>query len=204
MTNDTNRVIAAKELSTFFHKEVLDAKNLLGISMSDASEYYLVNLLCDFARAETSPSLGDEPLALMYKRALESDTSTRMQVLKSLGDISLYVSGFFVESIERSLVDIDYYIAMGGGAYFDVSGLVGLHAQSPQFAKLYEELAKKFAEFVELLHEIADHARKQVQSNQVLLRLYDRWLRTRTERTRNLLVEKGLLPVDGLSTVYEQ
>jgi len=71
-----------------------------------------------------------------------------VRLLKDLGDLSLYVAGFFAEFIERSLVDKSYYIAMGGSAYSDLSGLIGMQRQGEVFAKLYVELAQKFSELV--------------------------------------------------------
>ena len=37
--------------------------------------------------------------------------------LKQIGDVSLFVSGFFSDSLRRKLVDVDYYVSIGGVAY---------------------------------------------------------------------------------------
>ena len=41
----------------------------------------------------------------------------RERGLQRLGDVSLFVAGFFAHSFARKLIDIDYHIAMGGQAY---------------------------------------------------------------------------------------
>ena len=42
-------------------------------------------------------------------------TEERSRALQRLGDVSLFVAGFFAQSFARRLVDIDYHIAMAAG-----------------------------------------------------------------------------------------
>ena len=64
----------------------------------------------------------------MYSDALEEESGeARNQILRRLGDVALFISGVFSRSLKRRVVDVDYYIAMGGGAYlggllYDFSG----------------------------------------------------------------------------------
>ena len=57
------------------------------------------------------------------------------------------------------------------------------------FADVFGELAEKFVPVVDVLSDISDRSRS---SNRDVLRLYERWLRTGSERDRNLLARKGL------------
>lgn len=184
-------VILSADLGNFFRGEVTEATQSLGIKLSEDTEYYLVNLLCEFSRSGAALRPGDEPLAFIYKRALEAETYERISILKNLGDLALYVGGFFAEFIERSLVDLDYYISMGGAAYNSLSDIMGHQPQGENFARLYETLAKRFASLVDILMAIADRGRGT--SDDDLLRLYSRWTQTRSERVHRKLVEKGLL-----------
>jgi hypothetical protein len=197
-----SRLIVSRDLGEFFRQEVSEAKDSLGIKLSDNAEFYIVNLLCDFSRREAAPSLGDEPLALLYKKALEATPAERVQLLKNLGDVALYIAGFFGEFIERSLVDVDYYISMGGNAYGNLSSLVGGQRHGATFAELYLQLAKRFTEIVDLLNQISERARSE--NNGDLLKLYNRWARTGSQRIHKLLVERGLLPAEGIPTDYVQ
>jgi hypothetical protein len=186
------RLIVSPDLNEYFRNEVTEAKADLGLKLGDIAEFYLVNLLCEYARAGAAPAPGGEPLALLYKRAREANLGERVRLLKDLGDLSLYVAGFFTESIERTLVDKSYYIAMGGGAYSDLSGLIGMQRQGELFAKLYVELAQKFSALVGLLNEIADRSREASDDEREVLALYERWIRTKSERLRRLLIDKGM------------
>lgn len=191
-------VILKPDLTEFFHHEVSEARSDLGIELSEQTEFYLVHLLSDYARTGVSPMPGDEPLALLYKRALEADLAERLRILKELGDLSLYVAGFFVEFIERSLVGLDYYISMGGNAYHNVSDLVAVRRGGQPLAELYSQLARRFTVLVDLLNEVSDRTRAEELGNRDLMRLYERWLRTRSERIRNLLIDAGMLPTTPL------
>jgi hypothetical protein len=191
-----SRLIVNGDLGEFFREEVKDAQESLGLELPELTEFYLVNLLCDYSRGPGGPELGEEPLALRYKRALEARPAERFTLLKSLGDESLYVAGFFAESIERSLVDVGYYISMGGTAYGSLSELLGSQRRSATFAVLYEQLARGFPELVGLLNEVSDRARGNSDSDHDLLRLYERWLRTKSTRTQRLLHERGVLVRD--------
>ena len=202
---EDKRVIISKDLSEFFRQEVITARSELGVRMSDLTEYYLVNLLCEFSRRDheiTAP--GAEPLVFMYKRATEGSEAERAHQLKHLGDVALYVAGFFTDFVERSLVDVDYYISMGGTAYSSLSGMVSNQRHGETFAELYRQLAVKFTELVDVLNEISDRSRDKVGRDADLLKLYDRWARTGSERSRKLLLEHGLLTGQDVSTEFIQ
>ncbi len=199
----SGRLIARTNLGEFFLQEVTEARDELGIELKDSTEYYLVNLLCEYSRTDSIPAPGEEPLALIYKRAIEAELVHRIQLLKNLGDVALYVSGFFAEFIERSLVDVDYYIAMGGNAYGSLSSLVGRQRHGDTLAEIYLQLGQRFTELVDLLTQIAERSRP-TRDDVAILRLYDRWARTGSERIHRMLVERGLVFAGGPPTEYEQ
>ena len=80
-------------------------------------------------------------------------------------------------------MDLDYYISLGGYAYSRLA------SHDDAFADVFGELAEKFVPVVDVLSDISDRSRS---SNRDVLRLYERWLRTGSERDRLLLAEKGL------------
>src|SRR6516225_2434594 len=99
-------------IAEFFQDVVSSAIKNQGVATTEPTECYLVNLLAEFTKAQ----LDDEPLALKLAHAVHSPDE-RIRQLKDVGDKSLYVSGFFADSLQRKLVDVDYYIQMGGSAY---------------------------------------------------------------------------------------
>jgi hypothetical protein len=188
----SNEILVGKSAQEYFRELVSDSLSHRRIQIQEATEFYLVNLLAQYLVKEqlfTGPDeeAQVEPLALMLKRALEGDRAARWRNLKRLGDTSLFMSGFFGDAIARSLVDVDYYIAMGKRAYDALSeeprGPVGAH-------ELFSELAERFPDFVDLFAEIAELS--ELRSNRGLVRLYERFLLTGSERVAQRLRERGV------------
>ena len=75
-------------------------------------------------------------------------------LFRQLGDVSLYVAGFFQDSFAKKLVDIDYYIDMGGTAYHHVA----VRADRPPVQQMFHELAGRFGALVDVesFHHYAD------------------------------------------------
>ncbi len=191
--SSTTPMILNADLVEFFRDEVTTARARVGLQVSEMTEYYVVNLLCDQVRRGTTPLPGDEPLALIFKRSLEAPTLDRIQILKNLGDLALFVAGFFGDFVERSLVDLDYYISMGGNAYSNLSDLVGHRHRGESFADVYLQLAEKFGPLVDVLMDVAERSRGNSDADLDLVKLYERWLRTGSDQLHRLLLEKGLV-----------
>ena len=180
----------------FFREQLQKAMEHQRVSTSDFTQYYLVHLLAESVRERLpapAPGLDETPLALLYVRALHAARAERVRLLKTMGDSALFVSGFFQDSLEGRLVDADYYRALGGSAYARLSRE---HDPLSGFgSEVYSELAARFGEFADLLAEIAQSAHLTA-SNASLVKLYERWLATRSRRAAVLLAERGIVPLD--------
>lgn len=192
-------LVMSGSLREFFRAVVTQAIEHQRVSIAEVTEFYLVNLLSDFASSERLFSSDEEgkreqePLALLYHRALQQEREERIRTLRRLGDVSLYTAGFFKDSLREKPVGPDYYIRMGGTAYGAVAELAGQSA----FSVVYRELHEKFRMLVDLLEEIA--ARGMVQNGaQGTLKVYEAWSRSGSERLERVLVEAGVvLPKGG-------
>lgn len=183
----------------YFHELITKALGQQRIATQPETEFYLVNLLNKFMVTERlypqAPQGGsrEEPLAFMIKEALETlQPQAQKEMFRHIGDVSLYVAGYFQESLNRKLVDVDYYIDVGGTAYQQVASRQDEDVQRA----LYQELANKFASFVEVLAEVSDKTTPRTEKD--LLRLYELWIRTRSERAAKALQEAGILPNDTI------
>jgi hypothetical protein len=190
----------------YFAELVKKGMEVRKVSADPAVEFYLVKLLNHYLDAK---NLFEEPavekgkkaktLAELYLLAQNSEPSIKIDLLKKLGDRSLYISGFFGDSLERKLVDVDYYAEMGGVAY----GSLAQYAQEP-VAQVYSVFSKRFVEFVDVLTYISHSA--QVQNDQNILRLYDRYIKTGSKLAREKLMEIGIvtLPLDQSKSTKQQ
>ena len=75
----------------------------------------------------------------------------RQRGLQRLGDVSLFIAGFFARSFARKLIDIDYHIAMGGNAYSSLADTLQRSASGRCVAAIYAQLAQKFQGLVDAL-----------------------------------------------------
>jgi hypothetical protein len=158
------------------------------VAVRDVTSFYLVNLLTGFVQFDrSSTTAADEPLGIRLARALQTGGSRQRNGLREVGDLSLFISGFFADSLTRSLVDVDYYIQLGEVAY----GSLARHGD-PTLADVFDELAEKFTACVDVLGEVSE--RSALASNSDVLRLYEKWIRTRSRRSGDLLVERGIVP----------
>lgn len=171
-----------------YFKELVDgALEHQHLAASELTSYYVVQLLAGFLQRRPEDRDQDEPLAIRLAQALETGGVRQRLGLKEVGDVSLFVSGFFSDSLARKLVDVDYYAQIGGCAYQTLS-----RVESDTFSPVFAELAEKFVSFVDVLSEVSE--RTSCGSNADLLRLYERWLRTGSRRSGQLLVERGVVP----------
>jgi len=178
-------VVFRGESAVEYFKDLVDgALARQRISAGELTAFYVVQLLASFLQRRADD---DEPLALKLARALDSGGAEQRNSLKQIGDVSLFVSGFFSDSLRRKLVDVDYYSAIGGYAYSALS-----RYESDTFSPVFAELSENFGGFVDVLTEVSE--RSCCASNTDLLRLYEKWVKTGSRRGGQLLVERGVVP----------
>jgi hypothetical protein len=162
---------------------------------------YLVELLDSRVRVQDSASEDaeeDTTLAESLLRARRQQGATRLRRLRSLGDRALFVAGYFGDSLQRKLVDIDYYGDIGRAAYSHLAASLADRVREPTWSGLYAELAQRFDRFVDVLAEVGDRTRSRREVD--LLRLYESCVMTGSPRDRRRLLRLGYLPPTGGST----
>jgi hypothetical protein len=153
---------------------------------------YLVDLLIHYMNSENffsqdeSGKMRVPVIAELYAQYLSGTAANKHHTLKQMGDVCLMITGVFPDSLNKKIVDVDYYLGMGGTAYQHLSELQ-LTAIS---RTLFKELSEKFKLFSEVLSEMSE--KSGLQSNSNLLRVYEKWLQTGSERLKNVLGEHGI------------
>ena len=117
---------------------------------------------------------------MRFAKALQEAGIRQRDGLRQVGDLSLFISGFFADSLNRRLVDIDYYIQLGESAYGSLA------RRDETFGEVFNELSEKFPAFVDVLGEVSEQS--ALTSNTDVLRLYEKWVRTKSRRSGDLLV----------------
>jgi hypothetical protein len=169
------------------------------LQAGDLTEYYLVNLLCQYMRLDARGDAAEhaEPLAFRLARALESGGLEQRARLRDLGDFTLFMSGFFADSFRRRSIDVDYYKSMGEYAYGSLS-----RSDDDAFAEVFAELARRFVGYMDVLADISE--RTALSNTTDVLRLYEKWLRTGSARDGRRLIERGVLPNQSIGKRFLQ
>ena len=181
----------------YFRELVETAIEHQHLAVRELTSFYLVNLLAGFTHLERSPAADDEALGVRLAQALQTAGAAQRDGLRKVGDLSLFISGFFSDSLNRRLVDVDYYIQLGERAYGSLA-----RRGDPALGEVYDELSEKFTAMVDILTEVSAHT--ALTSDTDVLRLYERWMRTRSRRSSELLVARGIVPNSSVRSRFIQ
>jgi hypothetical protein len=186
-----------RESPTEYFRELVDAAmQHQRLAALELTSFYLVNLLTAFVHVDRAED-SDESLGVRFARALQDGGSRQRSELRQVADRSLFVSGFFSDSLNRSLVDVDYYMQLGEYAYGSLA-----RQTDNTWTEVFDELSGKFSAFADVLGEVSE--RTALTSNSDLLRLYEKWLRTGSRHSGDLLASRGIVPNASVGSRFLQ
>lgn len=189
------RIRPVSNLREYFRQSVAAALQRNEVEVDQHTCGYVGDLLTLYARSEALFEQGEngpelKPVALVLAAAIDRDRVERYRALQRVGDQSLFIAGFLGDSLATRLVDIDYYVSMGGAAYSTLSA-----GSRSMLAPVFAELARNFLEFVDVLADLRETA---CDANEDLLRLYETWTRTGSRRAARRLRAHGIDPQESL------
>jgi hypothetical protein len=155
------------------------------------SKVYLVGVLEKFLNSNNLFEADSfETLAESYLKARTSDSITKNNLLKKLADKTLYICGYFGDSLNRKLVDVDYYVDMGGLAYKELA----FSTREENLSAVYIDFSKRFVNYVDVLTHISEYS--FIKSDNSVLRIYERYLKTGSKLAQEKLTEMGVVTID--------
>jgi len=199
MSESPDQLITDLSVEAYFSEAVQAAISSRQAPVSGETAVYLSNLLSGFLNSEqlyeaTPDGIGLRPLAMLYGDAVHATRSgERIRALQRLGDVALFISGLFADSLSRSLVDVDYYIAMGGNAYSCLADNGRRSNYVKRLREVFAELADRFTECVDVLAEVGKQT--NMRNDNDILRLYEIWLASGSRRALEQLQAMGIQPV---------
>jgi hypothetical protein len=193
-------IVTSASVHEFFAESVEDALRDREVDASSATRAYLIGILEDQAQpARRVDHALDRPLALLLADAVAMPRpAERFERLRCLGDAVLYAAGFFRGHFGARGVDEGYVVRMGREAYGRaravlVSGGAGTAAQD---ADVFGELTAGFDAYVRVFEDVADGTQAMgATSSAGVLRLYERWLKTGSEKLASALGAQGIAPL---------
>ncbi|HVH45269.1 MAG TPA: hypothetical protein VM925_23110 [Labilithrix sp.] len=179
----------------------MDAMKARRVNASESARSYVVALLTDLAKPGSPIERTlERPLTLLLDEALHTpELGERFDRLRTLGDGVLYSSGFFADHFEARGVDTSYLIGIGRTAYNSAGSLIRSRSSNDESKlDIFGELANGFADFVEVIGEVANATiASGVATSRGLVKLYERWLKTRSEKLADALSSHGFVAPRG-------
>ena len=115
----TDHPLVHEQTPVEYFKELVESSlSRQRVRAGDLTEFYLVNLLCQYVRLDataTRPTTASRWRFVWRGRSTAAARTARPPA--QLGDFSLFMSGFFSDSFARRSVDVDYYRSLGECAY---------------------------------------------------------------------------------------
>lgn len=176
------------------------------LSVSKDVEYYLLSLLKKFIHSENffhqtkEGRLENRALALRLYDAVFDEDVQQYQHLKKLGDQALYQAGVFYDGLLNKVVDVGYYITMGQKAYGSLANQKTILKSEKGLRDIFAELCENFAGLVEI---VALCCERDELTNLDLLKWIDRYQKTKSEKAKSILVERGIC-VESLMTEWSE
>jgi hypothetical protein len=194
------RIRPVSNLREYFRQSVARSLERNDVEVDLRTSGYVGDLLTLYARSEALFEQGEsgpelKPVALVLAAAVDAGRAERYRALQRVGDQSLFIAGFLGDSLATKLVDIDYYVSMGGSAYRALSAGGQSTLRERALALVFAELARNFLEFVDVLADLRETA---CDANEDLLRLYETWTRTGSRRAARRLRAHGIEPQASL------
>ena len=191
----------------YFREIVNKAVEDLHVHADEVVIFYIVNLLSEFLKPENlytdlEPGSEKEPLTVLLEKALNCEQGEQIKRFKHLGDFSLFISGFFSDSLYKRLVSSDFYTFIGCTSYNQLAYIMKTKVQSKTFWEIYHELAENFSVFVDILSEVSNKSFSH--TNKDLLKTYERWLKTKSLRDEKILKKEGIFPNVSAASQYIQ
>jgi hypothetical protein len=205
-------IVAARSVSGFFGEVVEDSIRQRRVDATDGATAYLVALLADFARPDQrAGETLERSLTLLFDEAINTpNPAERFERLRCLGDGVLYGCGFFGDHFEARGVDPKYLHGLGTRAYDAASHILQARAPvenrgpypsggfAPLRGDLFAELAHKFEAFVAIVADVADATIAMgTETSRGVLKVYERWLKTGSNRLATALTSRGVVPTRG-------
>ena len=180
MSKIDKQICIIKNSEEYFLSEFNKALEKVEVFISEELKMYMLKLLSANLIQNKEIDL-ETPLAVQFLESLNEAKNQRK--LKIIADYTLFISGYFAESFNKKIIDVDYYRKIGRKAYAELYNKLG--------DLIYYELYNEYNKLLEILTQMSFSTMHTSTKN--LLKLYDRWLVTGNNVLEKKLNEKGII-----------
>ena len=172
MQNDPKKIILSTNLKSFFFEGLSELNKKSLCPIPEPIIYYSSNVLDKFALSdeffETSEGkVREKVLGIKLLEATQLPREEQKKIFREVGEMSLMVCGYFSESVNKKILDTQYYAQLGKIAYSHLNNVTPKFLDIPHF---YGIVATCFESLTTLMTLLASKE-KGLEKNPVYLKL---------------------------------
>ncbi len=175
-----DHLILESSLQSFFFDELskVNAKSTSPISTDTL--FYCSLVMDSFGDStnyfeESDGKVKEKVLGLKLLECGQYPINEQKRILKDIADTSLFLCGFFSDSINRKIVDYSYYQELGQVAYTRLNNMVPSFFEIPAF---YKKMSHSFSPVADLMSVVAEkNFKEHAESGEFLIFAGDRKLK---------------------------
>lgn len=193
MDHDSNKkkIILSSNLQGFFFDGLIEINKKSLCPVPESVIYYSSDVLDKFALSQdffemSEGKVREKILGMKLLEATQFGRDEQKRIYKEVGDMSLLVCGYFSESVNKKIVDTQYYSQLGKMAYSHLNSVSPTFLDIPSF---YNMVSTCFESMTTLLTILATKDRTGVENHLIFKKL----LRDEVVTEKELLVS-GILP----------
>lgn len=159
---DPRSIITVPDLKSYFFQNLSELNQRSLCPVHQAAIFYTSEVLGKYALSESYFETSDEGrtrekiLGTKLLAAASLEREEQRRVYQEVGDTALVMCGYFAESVNRKILDTNYYKQLGMSAYQGLNSVSPRHLDIPSF---YGVLASSFPLVTTLIGMIASRDR---------------------------------------------
>ncbi|WPU65213.1 hypothetical protein [Peredibacter starrii] len=193
MHQDANakKIILSTNLKGFFFEGLTELNKKSLCPVPESVIFYSSDVLDKFALSQNffetnEGKVREKILGMKLLEATQVGREEQKRIYKEVGDMSLLVCGYFSESVNKKLVDTQYYAQIGKTAYSHLNNVSPNFLDIPSF---YAMVATCFESLTTLMTILATKDRHGTDNNLIFQKL----LRSEKLSEKEMMVS-GVLP----------
>ena len=152
-----SNIILETSLQMFFYDHLEEMNKKSTGPLSNELIFYSSLVMNHFGTSkkffeEVDGKVKDKILGIKLLEAAQLPKDKQKEVYRDIAETSLFICGYFSESLNKKIVDLKYYHDLGKSAYFKLNNVVPSFYDIPNF---YRVVAGSFNELTNLMNLVS-------------------------------------------------
>lgn len=162
---EQDSVILEASLQTFFFDELEKVNKKFQSPVSKEKIFYSSLVMDKFSQSKhffekDGDRFRDKILGVKLLEASHLPKNKKKEMIKDVAETSLFICGFFSDSLNRKIVDISYYKDVGQTAYGMLDGMIPSFYDIDSF---YRSVSSQFETLAQLMKVVSESTHQNAQ-----------------------------------------